>query len=482
MTSTAPAVGELSEPSVLDALLRPRSVAMIGASRSPKALGGRPLGFMVRYGFPGKIYPVNGSAPEVQGLPAYASIKDVPAPVDLALVMVRAELVAQVLLDCATMGVRVAVVMTSGFGEGMGAGAGILEGIAPQLAASGMRILGPNCEGLASLPADAPLTFSPVLDIDGSGTQLRPGNIAVLSQSGGLGFAVAQWGTEVGLDFSYIISTGNEFDLDSLELAGHLVDSPDTDIVIMLVEGFRDLAEFARVGERFRQAGKRLVVAKLGRTEPGARGAYAHTRHVAGDAQEYARLFRSCGVLGADDEEELIDVVQAVAKIRRLGASKLSAADGRIGIATTSGGAGVWLADACVARGLLVPELSGPVQELLKEHMPPFGSPVNPVDLTAQLTAGGTVVPALRVLAASGEVDAIALVTSLASAGRLERDKDGLAELVSRSDIPLFVFSYTKPAPSCVAILQELGVPWYTSATRAARGLTALVREVGSEQ
>jgi acyl-CoA synthetase (NDP forming) len=475
MTSTVPAVGELSEPSVLDALLRPKSVALIGASRNPTALGGRPLGFMARYGYPGKVYPVNGSAPEVQGLPSYASIKDVPEPVDLALVMVRAELVAEVLRDCADVGVRFAVVVSSGFGEGMGAGEGILESIAPELAASGMRILGPNCEGLASLPADAPLTFSPVLDIDASGTRLRPGNIAVLSQSGGLGFAVAQWGTQAGLDFSYIISTGNEFDLDSLELAGQLVELPDTDIVIMLIEAFSDLAEFARVAGRFRQAGKRLVVAKLGKTEPGTRGAYAHTRHVAGDIAEYRRLFREYGVLEVAGEEELIDVVQALDKARRLGFRALPAG-ARVGIATTSGGAGVWLADACAERGLTVPVLSAPVQELLKGHMPPFGSSANPVDLTAQLTAGGTVVPALGVLADSGEVDAVALVTSLSSAGRLERDADALAGLVARSDVPLFVFSYTRPAPSCVQILQELGVPWYTSSARLARGLTALVR------
>src|SRR6185437_14477430 len=188
MTSAVPSVGELREPSALDALLYPASVAIIGASRNPAALGGRPLGFLARYGFPGKVYPVNASASAIQGRPSYAAIGDVPGPVDLALVMVRAELVAQVLLDCAAAGVRVAVVLSSGFGEGTGAGAGILAGIAPRLAASGMRILGPNCEGLASLPAAAPLTFSPVLDIDASGTRLRPGNIAVLSQSGGLGF------------------------------------------------------------------------------------------------------------------------------------------------------------------------------------------------------------------------------------------------------------------------------------------------------
>jgi len=480
MTSTVPAVGELSGPSVLDALLRPRSVAMIGASRNPRALGGRPLGYLASYGFPGKVFPVNGSAPEVQGLSAYASVLDIPVPVDLAMVMVRAELVVDVLRDCAAAGVRVAVVVSSGFGEGMGAGAGMLESVADELAASGMRILGPNCEGLASLPADAPLTFSPVLDIDASGTRLRPGTIAILSQSGGLGFAVAQWGTEAGLDFSYIISTGNEFDLDCLELAGRLVELPDTDIVIMLVEAFDDLAEFARLCGRFKETGKRLVVAKLGKTPPGARGAYAHTRHVAGDQAEYRRLFRAYDVLEADDEEDLIDVVQATAKTRRLGLRPLPAG-ARIGIATTSGGAGVWLADACAARGFAVPELSAPLQERLKPHMPPFGSPVNPVDLTAQLTAGGTVVPALRVLTESAEVDAVVLVTSLSSAGRLEKDAAALAELIAGSALPIFVFTYTKPAPSCVQILKDLGVPWYTSAARAARGLAALVTEVADE-
>jgi acyl-CoA synthetase (NDP forming) len=140
MSSTVPAIGGLAERSALDALLQPRSVAIIGASRN-----------------------------------------------------------------------RVAVVMSSGFGEGMGAGEGILVAVAAELAATGMRILGPNCEGLASLPADAPLTFSPVLDMDASGTRLRAGNIAVISQSGGLGFAVAQWGTAAGLDFNYIVSTGTSW-------------------------------------------------------------------------------------------------------------------------------------------------------------------------------------------------------------------------------------------------------------------------------
>jgi acyl-CoA synthetase (NDP forming) len=481
MASTVSAIREHNWRPVLDALLRPKSVAMIGASRDPATLGGRPLGFMARYGYPGRVYPVNRQSKVVQGLPAYASILDVPEPVDLAIVAVRAELVAQVLRDCAAAGVRIAIVMSSGFGEGMGEGAGILEGIAAEIAATQMRILGPNCEGLASLPAAAPLSFSPVLDIDASGMKLQPGNIAVLSQSGGLGFAIAQRGTDVGLDFSYIISTGNEFDLDCLELAALLAETPGTDIVILLVESFRDLNEFGCVGERFLEVGKCLVVAKLATTEAGARGAFAHTRHRAGDPSEYSRVFRAYGVLEAQDEEDLIDVVQAVAKTRQLGTRALPPARGRVGIVTTSGGAGVWLADACSVRDLEIPELSRQTQDALRKLMPRFGSPANPVDLTAQFTTDGTFAPALKVLLESAEVDAIALVTSLSSPGRLERDKDALAELINRSDIPIFVYSYTKPAPSCVEILRGLGLPWYGTAARTARGLAALAMGTQSD-
>jgi acyl-CoA synthetase (NDP forming) len=474
MTSTAPVAGPQSGPAMIDALLRPRGVALIGASRDPKALGGRPLGFLARYGYQGPVYPVNGRGGEVQGMTAYASVLDLPGPVDLALVMVRAELVPPVLRECAAANVRIAVIVSSGFGEGTGAGAELLAAARAELAGSGMRILGPNCEGLASLAASAPLTFSPVLDIDASGTRLTPGNVAVLSQSGGMGFAVAQWGTAAGLSFSYIISTGNEYDLDCLELAGQLVDDPETEVVAMLIEAVSDLEALAAVGTRFRRAGKRLVVAKLGQSEPGARGAYAHTRHVAGDAAEYRRVFAAAGITEAADAEELVDMVQAITKTRALGTAALPAG-ARVGIATTSGGAGVWFADACAARGLTVPPLSASLQEVLKGYMPTFGSPVNPVDLTAQLTAGGSVVPPLAALAGSGEVDAVALVTSLSSAGRLERDAPALADLVRRCAVPLFVFTYTRPAPSCAAILQDLGVPWYTSAARAARGLAALV-------
>ena len=314
--------------------------------------------------------------------------------------------------------------MSSGFGEGMGDGRGASSmPVAPELAGSGMRILGPELRG----PRQPARRRAAHVQPGARHRRVRhpgysPGNIAVLSQSGGMGFAVAQWGTAVGLDFSYIITTGNEYDLDCLELAGAAGGHPGDR---GRGHAHRGRAATWRSSRPSASASGRRASASSwpssARRHQGARGAYAHTRHVTGDTAEYRRLFRACGIAEAADAEELIDVVQAIAKSRKLGTRELPPG-ARIGIATTSGGAGVWLADACAERGLAVPVLSAPVQETMKGHMPPFGSPVNPVDLTAQLTAGGSVAPALAALAGSGEVDAIALVTSLSSAGRLERD------------------------------------------------------------
>lgn len=456
------------ERSLHQLLFEPRSIAIIGASTNPEALGGRPLGFLMAHAYAGRVYPVNPHHDQVQGVPAFRSILDVGEPVDLAMVAVRAELVPGVLRECAAAGVGVAIVISSGFGEGMGAGSDLADVVEEIVELSGMRVLGPNCEGLASLPASAPVTFSPVLDIHRTGHRLAQGGVAVVSQSGGVGFAVAQWGSLVGLGFSHIITTGNELDLDLLELAESLVDDAATTTIVLVMEGVTDLERFRRLALTVRDVGKRLLVAKLGSTEPGARAALAHTRHESTPAAAYDSLFAATGVLQAADMDELIDILQTVVKDR-------PAAGSRVGILTTSGGAGVWLADACVRAGLEVPLLTEATQAALARLMPGYGSPLNPVDLTAQFLAGGSFAIPVATVIESGEVDLVVLATSLSSDGRLSNDREALAELIARSPIPIAIYTYTRPAPSSVEILNELGIPWYTGATRTARSLAALV-------
>lgn len=469
MTETLARTVASAGRSLFDLLLHPKSIAIIGASTNPEALGGRPLGFLTSYGYAGAVYPINANTDVVQGVPAYRSIRDVPGPVDLALVAVRAELVPGVLRDCAAAGVAVAAVISSGFGEGMGSGAKLAEVVNEIVATTGMRVIGPNCEGHASLPAAAPVTFSPVLDIRRTGRVLKPGEIAIISQSGGLGFAVAQWGTDVGLGYNYIITTGNELDVDCVELAEGLVDDPKTSALVLVLESVRDLAAFGALAGRFQDAGKKLIVAKLAVSQAGARAAIAHTTHIAGPADEYAAVFEKYGVHTADGMEQLIDLLQVLTK-------SPAARGNRVGVVTTSGGAGIWLTDTFAREGFTVPELSAETQQKLTAYMPSYGSPSNPVDLTAQfLAGGGSLVPAMQSLVDSGEVDLIVLATSLSSSGRLTSDRDALAAFIGSSPLPVAVHSYTRPAESCVEILNELNVPWYTDTVRTARGLAHLI-------
>jgi acyl-CoA synthetase (NDP forming) len=448
-------------------LFDPKSVALIGASTDPAGLGGRPLGLLRARGYQGAVFPVNRAHSVVQGERAYPSIGEVPEPVDIAMVAVPAGLVPEVLRECAAAGVKLAVVVSSGFGEGQGSGLELADEVRKDLLATDMRVLGPNCEGFASLRAQAPVTFSPVLDYERSGAPLKVGGVTVLSQSGGLGFAVAQWGSEVGIGFNHIVSTGNEIDLDILDVAAEAVEEPSTNIVVMLLEGFRELARLPAIADRALVLGKIFMIVKLGVSEAGVRAAFAHTRHDAGTPAEYGQLLDHSAIQLITDADVLVDVLQARSKCRPMAGRKVA-------VVTTSGGAGVWTSDACRLQGLQLPILSPATQARLANYMPAYGSPVNPVDLTAQFIAGGQFSPALEILVDSGEVDGIVLVTSLSSAGRLENERQALTALVGRSPMPLVVHAYTRPARSCIDLLEEIGLAWYTGAHRAARGIASL--------
>jgi acyl-CoA synthetase (NDP forming) len=450
----------------LDALLNARSIAIIGASNSPEALSGRPLGLLAEMGYSGRIFPVNPNRSEVQGRRAYASILDVPDHVDAAMIAVRAELVPQALRECVAAGVGSATIVSSGFGEGQGHGEELLREIEQIVGSSSMRVVGPNCEGVLSMPNSMPLTFSPAVGGGRTGMPLRAGKIAVISQSGGLGFAIAQWGTAIGLGFSHIITTGNELDVDVLDATEYLLQETDAEVLVIVAEAF-DQQRFAKLAGLASTQDKAFVVAKLGRTSVGARGALAHTRHDSGDAAEYAALVESVGAVLTTEEDELIDAIQIVSR-------RANMKGRRVAVVTTSGGSGVWVSDACVEAGFEVPRLSPALQRRLATHMPGYGSPVNPVDLTAQFFAEGNFAPVLEALFESGEIDAILLVTSLASPTRLDREREGLARVIERFDMPLIVHSYTRTAQACLDVLTDLDLPHFESARRTVRALSSL--------
>jgi acyl-CoA synthetase (NDP forming) len=265
-----------------------------------------------------------------------------------------------------------------------------------------------------------------------------------------------------------VVSTGNEADLGALEIAGYLLEDPATEVVALLVEGFRDDEDLAPVAHRAGRLGKTLVVAKLGRSAAGVEAAAAHTAHRAGNDNEYQQAFVRHGVVRVYDQEDLLDACFALSRPPR-------PTGRRVGILTTSGGAGVWLADACDAAGLIVPELDAALQAELRPLMPSYGSARNPVDVTAEVVNRAGVVKPLERLVASPQVDMVVWIASLAGPQTLEREEDEIRRVVASTTKPILVYSYTTPGPASVEALARLGLAWYPSPGRAARAARALV-------
>lgn len=453
----------------LGPLLRPSSIAIIGASATRDIIPGLPQRILAQHGYDGQVYPVNPKYDSIDGLPCYAHIGAVPGPVDIALITVNAARVATVADECGRAGVRFAVIISSGFAEQADGGAQRQE----QLKAvceryPGMRVIGPNAEGHLNVTDEIPVGFSPMTNYDRGLNRLVKGDVAVVAHSGGLGFALFNDGLNRGLGFSHVLTTGNEVDLDLADVTGHLLDEPDTSVILLFLEGVADPARLAKLGAQARERGKHIVAAKVGATEAGRRAAMAHTAHDTGDAAAYERILAEGGIHVAADQEELVDLALAFSRVRPL-------AGKRTGIVTTSGGSGTWLADDIVAAGLELPVLSDGLQAAIRERIPAYGSPVNPVDATAQVLSQGGTGPVLRAVADSGEVDALVLIATLADGKQVEREREALTELASR--LPLVIYSYTRPSPRSLELLEEIGLAYFTSGRRTARALAALVSE-----
>jgi acetate---CoA ligase (ADP-forming) len=449
----------------LGPLLRPSSIAIIGASAVPDVIPGLPQRILAQHGYRGKVYPVNPRYESIDGLPCYPDIDAVPGPVDVALIVVNAARVAGLAEQCGRAGVRFAVIISSGFAEQAGGGPRQDELRAVCNRFPQMRILGPNAEGHINVIDEIPVGFSPMINYERGLDRLRHGDVAVVAQSGGLGFALFNDGLGRGLGFSHVVSTGNEVDLDLADVATHLLDDPATRVLLLFVEGLDDPGRLAKLGTDARERGKHVIAAKVGGTGSGRRAAIAHTAHDPGDDAEFARALADGGIPVAADQEELVDLAMAFSRTK-------TPAGRRVGIVTTSGGSGTWLADDIEAAGLELPLLSSELQAQIREKIPAYGSPANPVDTTAQVLSRGGISPVLRLVAGSGEVDALALVATLADGKQIEREQDELRALAR--ELPLVIYSYTRPSVRSLELLEELGIACFTSGRRAARALAAL--------
>lgn len=358
----------------LDALFRPRSIAIVGASTDPRKLGGRPLANMLRGGFKGRLYPVNPGAREVQGLPSFASLEAIPDPVDQAVIAVPAAAAPAALEACIRKGVRVAVMFSSGFGELGAEGRAVQQQMAARCRESGMRLLGPNCLGVMN-PADGVFcTFTGSLT--GNRAWPRVGRIGIATQSGAVGTYCYTLLADRGAGISHYVATGNEADVDVAACIAWLAQDDATEVILTYLEGCRDGARLREALALCAARGKPVVAMKVGVSEAGAAATISHTGTLAGSDAGYQAAFDEAGVWRARSLEEAADVAVACT------AGALPRGR-RLGVITVSGGAGALLADEAAARGLELPQIPEEAQKAILALVP-FASPRNPVDATAQ--------------------------------------------------------------------------------------------------
>ena len=330
----------------LSAVFRPRAIAVVGASDDPVKIGGRPLAFLLRHGYAGRVFPVNPARATVQGLPAFPSIGAIPEAVDLAIVVVPAERVLESLEEAAAKGVRAAIVFSSGFAEVGDAGRVAQARLRELAERTGLRIIGPNCQGFAHLPSRLVATFaSPFLE-----PGLATGPIAMVSQSGAMAGMIYEMARAAGLGLNYWVSTGNEADVQAAEILAEVVEDEETRVACCYLEDIKDAGRFRRALARAHRRGVPVFVLKSGRSAVGRRAASSHTGALAGEDAVYDAVFADWGAIRCADPAELLALPQAFLRYREAGH--------RVAILSNSGGLGVLSVDLCVDLALAPAEFT----------------------------------------------------------------------------------------------------------------------------
>lgn len=453
----------------MDALFEPRSIAIVGASDDVTKIGGRPLQFLQKYGYAGDIYPINRKAGLVQSLPAYASLDDVPEAPELAVVAVPPAGVLDAVKDCARRGVKAAVILSAGFSEMGEEGSRLQAQIGDVARATGMRVVGPNCLGAIGVPDKSIATFSVALE----SSFPVAGPVGIVSQSGNLGSFTLRLAGERGLGVSRMLTTGNECDVDIADAIASLAADPGTSVILCCMETCRNGAKLTQAMAMAREAGKPLVVLKVGVSEAGSEAAASHTGALACSDAVFDAVLRNGGAIRVPSIEQLLEVGHALSVV---GPARVPGGH-RVAVLTASGGFGVLLADAASAQGLALPKLAAQTQERILSVVP-FAAPSNPVDMTAQVSSRPEVLA--QVLdAVARDTNCDALILQSANAFHVPRLRDVfLAALEQvRKDHPSRLILLCARAPQDVrATLNAMGFPVVEGIDAACATLAALMR------
>ncbi|MGE0800063.1 MAG: acetate--CoA ligase family protein, partial [Lautropia sp.] len=445
-------------------LLAPRSIAIIGASEVASKTSGRPLEYLTKHRFAGQIYPVNPRVSEIRGLPCYRDVSLLPQAPDVGIVLLGADHAAAAVAALRTRGAAAAVVIAGGYAE-IGE-AGVERQQALRAAAGTMRLLGPNTIGLVNLTDRVTLSASGALELD----ELAVGNVAVVSQSGGILGSILSRAAARGIGFSKLVATGNEIDLEVADFVDYLVDDPATRVIMLYIETLRQPEKFVRAAIRARAAGKPIVAFKVGRSAAGAAAAVSHTGAIAGSDRMYDALFARTGVVRVLGFSDLIDVAAGLQAGRSL-------RGGRVAILTSTGGAGALVAEGLGVAGFEMPPPDAGTAAALRApgRIDAAAFDRNPIDVTLAGLQPDVLRTAIRTLLASPAYDALVVVVGSSALAQPTLMADAIAEGLPGTDKP--VLAYVSPhAPEVARVLAARGIPALVAPEACATVLDVLRR------
>jgi acyl-CoA synthetase (NDP forming) len=444
----------------LRTVLAPRSVAVIGASENPNKIGGRPLAYLSRFGFKGKVYPVNPKRGEVQGFKAYPSLAALPETPEVAVIVVPGELAVEAVEQCAGAGVQVAIVMASGFGETSDPAARANQQRMVEFGrASGMRVIGPNSQGLANFASGAVLSFSTMF----LEAPPQDGPVAIVSQSGGM--SVVPYGLlrSRGIGVRHVHATGNDCDVTAAELASVVAEEPDLKLLLLYLESISDAAALENMARIAHTRSLPIVALKAGRTRAGQEAARSHTGALANEDRVVDAFFEQQGIWRARDVGELVHATDLYLKGWQPRGRRLVAV-------SNSGAVCVMTADAASAAEMPMAQLSQETRSALAAILPSFATTTNPVDVTAALLSNSRLFSdILPVLARDPAADAFLIGIPVAGQGYdVEAFARDSAAVAAQTGKPLVAAA---PQPSIAARFRDAGLPVFATESEAVAAL-----------
>ncbi len=445
---------------MLDMFFNPQAVAIIGASRTPGKLGHDVLRNVIQHGYQGAVYPINPKADEILGLVCYPSVLDVPDPIDLAVLLIPSQSVAQVLAECGEKGVKGAIIISAGFREVGTEGWQREREIVEIAKRCGMRLVGPNCLGVIDTIASLNASFA-------TGMPQR-GNIAFMSQSGALCTSVLDTALADEVGFSRFVSLGNKADTNEITFIEAWQNDPHTDVIMAYLEGIENGAAFMRIASQVSRE-KPIITIKSGTTIAGSRAVSSHTGTLAGSERAYEAAFRQSGVIRARSVQELFDYSVAFARQPLL-------LNDRIAVVTNAGGPGIMATDACERAGLQLASLEVETMDRLRAALPVAASVLNPVDVLGDALADRYSL-ALEAVGSDPNVGGVLVILTPQVMTQVEETARVVGNLSQRIDKPVFgCFMGQETVEPGVGVLNRQGVPNYPVPERAVAAMAAMMK------